>query len=299
MYVEGLESIDTLSLQNGVFDKAFIDLNVGNISPSSTTLKWNITTVLNAEFNGSLEGGNISADGYKITHIKLLRKLEGTNDWEVINVFEYDENNNIYNFEDRYVQNEMTYIYGIMPVANDMDGDILKSNPLKTDFDGIYLTDNETNLRMRFDVSVGDVTHNNPQSISEPVNAQYPIVKNSMLNYRTGKLTVTPLTEKNIKSVGSSYSVVEEQVLRNTWINFLNNRRAKVLRMDNGLSMLITTSNVVESHKDNINGIASLTFDFTEVGKINFESMFNNGLVADSLKDTSFINEWGESIEVI
>lgn len=285
--------IDKVTLSNGNFEKVFIDQNA-----DKKEYDWSVTTVLNVNFEGGLEGGNVSNEGYKITHIKLARCLNGTNDWEVINVFDYNENQSLYAFEDRYVQNQSEYIYAVIPVANDIDGDMMKSDVLVTNFDGVYLTDNETNIKLTYDLLLGEVTYNSPQALSEPINSPYPIVKTSKLNYRSGKLTVTPVTERNIKSGGGEFSVIEEQVLRSKWISFLNNRKAKVLRMDNGVSMLVSTSNVVEAHKETVTGMATISFDYVEIGGINFDNMLNNGLIADTLKDKSFVNQWGESKDV-
>lgn len=292
------EGINSITLENGVFDKVLIDLDTA-IVETDVNAKWEVTTVLSSDFNGSVEGGNISTDGYKVDYIKLLRCLEGKNDWEVINVFDYDKIGNQYIFTDRYIQNNAIYRYAIIPVANNSDGKMLKSDSIQTNYSNIFITDNENNIRLVYDLTLGEVNHNRPSAISEPLNSKYPIVRMSSLSYRTGKISVLPQTSESIRTGGANYSIQEEQLLRDKWIAFLNNGRAKVIRMDNGVSMLVSTTNIVESHKEFVDGIASLSFDYTEIGDINFESMLVNGLIADTVDDKTFINEWGVSLEVV
>ena len=52
------------------------------------------------------------------------------------------------------------------------------------------------------------------------------------------------------------------------------------MRIDNGTLMLVMTNNVVENHKTGgLQGLSSLTFNYTEIEEVNFKNQLNNGLV--------------------
>lgn len=73
-----------------------------------------------------------------------------------------------------------------------------------------------------------------------------------------------------------------EHVNRNKWIDFLTNGKAKVLRMDSGILMLVVTHGVKESHKgeEALRDLAGLNFEYAEIGKLNHENIISNNLLS-------------------
>lgn len=275
------DMLDELELGQGTYDEAFIDLNTNVANNTAKPTVWTVTTIIDSKFTGDLDGGSIGADGFKVTKIQLYRSIYGTNKWDAIGQFDYNEDFNVYDYVDRYTQNGALYQYAIVPVANEIIGDKMASDPVQALYEGIFITDKNENRRLEYDISLGEIVYNNNSALNQPINSPFPIVTFGNSKYRSGNLSVLPLSKETVELYGQGVDKFAEQVTRQEWIEFLNNGRAKVLRMDNGLSMLIVTQNVRATHKDGdiLRDLASLSFDYVEIGDINFAMMIKNDLI--------------------
>ncbi|MEX3625176.1 hypothetical protein [Viridibacillus arvi] len=278
------EMLDEFTLNEGTYDEVYVDLDTRIPNTTDKPLMWNIQTVLDAKFTGDLDAGSLGADGFKVTHIQLYRSVYGSDKWDLIAQFEYDKEYNVYDYVDRYVQNGATYKYAIVPVANEVLGEMLTSEKVDVHYEGIFLTDRKENRRLEYDIDLGDINYNTSSSVNAPLNGQYPIVVFGNTNYRTGTLATLPLSQSTIKMAGAGIDKLQEQVNRNKWIDFINNRKAKVLRMDSGVLMLVITEKPRIAHKDNesLRDLANISFDYSEIGDLNFNMMVNNDLVAEA-----------------
>lgn len=289
------DMINTLEMSEGIYDEVYVDLDT---QISDNTLKptmWKLTTIMNSEFKGDLDGGSIGADGFNITKIQLFRSVYGTGKWDAVGIYDYDEEYNVYEYTDRYVQNGSVYQYAIVPVANEVLGDKLISDSVKAVYEGIFITDKRENRKLEYDIELGDISYNTSSAVSQPLNSQYPIVTFGKSGYRSGNLSVLPLSKETVALAGEGIDKFAEEVNRQEWIDFLNNGRAKVLRMDSGVIMLIVTQNAVESHKegDILRHLASIGFDYVEIGKIDFDMLVKNDLIALSYKSKSSFDDYG------
>ena len=286
------EAIDTLRVFEGTYDGIYIDLDTDLESNQDKIEDWRIKTILNAEFKGNLDAGSISADGFRITHVQIVRSVLGSGEWETVSVHEYNDEYNVYSFVDRYVPNGLTYEYAICPIANEIVGERLVAEPIVVDYEGIMLTDSDNNFRLEFDTQLGEITYNNDMSVLKPINSPYPITTYGNSKYRSGSITTLPLSDNTLD--GQGVNDLAEQVYRQKIINFLNNGKAKALRMDNGNIMLIQTGNVKVNHKEgNLVGLASISFDYAEMGEMNFQNQLDNGLVSGSHLSKNTFDEVG------
>lgn len=278
------EMIDELRLNKGTYDEVYVDLNTDIPDNIDKPLTWNIQTILDAKFKGDLDAGSLGADGFNVTHIQLYRSVYGSDQWDLQAQFEYNEDYNVYDYIDRYVQNGATYRYAIVPVANEVMGDMLMSNAVNVQYEGIFLTDRKENRRLEYDINLGDISYNTNSSVNVPLNGMYPVVVIGNTNYRTGSLSTLPLSKSTVEMAGAGIDKMQEQINRNNWIEFLNNHKAKVLRMDSGVLMLVFTQNPKVTHKDNesIRDLASISFDYVEVGNLSFEMLLRNDLISEA-----------------
>ncbi|MEH7207625.1 hypothetical protein V7094_15505 [Priestia megaterium] len=290
------EMIDELRLNEGTYDEVYVDLDTSVSDVPSKPSSWSIQTIMDAKFTGDLDAGSLGADGFKVTRVQLYRTVYGTESWELVTEFDYDEAYNMYNFTDRYVQNGVTYQYAIVPVANEVMGERLVSDTVDVSYHGIFLTDRKENKRLEFDITLGDISHNTNSSVNEPLNGQFPIVVFGNSNYRSGNLSVLPISDATKNLYGAGIDKMQEQINRTSWLDFLNNCKAKVLRIDSGVLMLVVTMNAKETHMDgdNLRDLATLSFDYTEIGKLTHEMMQNNDLLATTDRGKFTFNDYGE-----
>lgn len=290
------EMLDELRLNEGTYDEVYVDLNTSVTDTPEKPSSWSIQTIMDAKFENDLDAGSLGADGFKVTHIQLYRTVYGTENWELITEFDFDQDYNMYNFTDRYVQNGVTYQYAIVPVANEVMGEKLVSDTVDVSYHGIFLTDRKENKRLEFDITLGDISHNTNSSVNESLNGQFPIVVFGNTNYRSGNLSVLPVSEATKNLYGGGIDKMQEQINRTSWLDFLNNGKAKVLRIDSGVLMLVVTMNAKETHMDgdNLRDLASISFDYTEIGKLTHEMMQNNDLLATADRGKFTFNDYGE-----
>jgi len=275
------EMLDEFRMNKGTYDEVYVDLDTSIPSTTGKPLEWKIRTVLDAKFTGDLDAGSVGANGFKVTHIQMYRSVEGSDKWDLTAQFEYEEEYNVYNYVDRYAQSGTTYRYAIVPVANEVLGDMLMSDTVDAYYEGIYLTDRKENRRLEFDIELGEVAYNSASSTNDPLNGQYPIIVFGNTNYRSGTLSTLPLSRSTVNMAGAGVDKMEEQINRNKWIEFINNRKAKVLRMDNGVLILIVTQKPRISHKESgLRDLASIGFDYVEIGDLTFDMMMRNDLIA-------------------
>ncbi len=275
------DMLDELEMREGVYDEVYINLDTTIPDNTAKPTFWTFTTIMNSKFTGDLDAGSIGAEGFHVTHIQLYRTVYGTNKWEVIGQFEYNEDFNVYDYVDRYVQNGSLYQYAGVPVANEVLGDKLISDTILVSYEGIFVTDKKENRRLEYDINLGDMTHNTESALNQPINSQFPIVVFGQSKYRSGTLTTLPLSRETIALNGDGIDKIAEQIHRQEWVDLLNNGRAKVLRMDNGIIMLIVTQNVIVAHKqeDGLRNLATISFDYTEIGELDFGRMIKNDLI--------------------
>jgi hypothetical protein len=289
------DMLDELQLNEGVYDEAYINLDTNIVDNTDKPTNWTLTTIMDAKFTGDLDAGSVGADGFKITHIQMLRSIVGTYNWDAVAQFEYNEDYNVYDYVDRYVQNGAVYQYAVIPVANEVLGDKLISDPIKAEYEGIFLTDKKENRRFEYDITLGDINYNTLSSLNQPINSKFPIVVFGNSKYRSGHLSVLPLSRETIALAGNGLDKLAEQVNRQEWIDFINNGKAKVLRMDNGVLMLVVTQNAVASHKegDLLRDLATISFDFVEIGEVNFNNLLKNDLIPTAYLQKSTFDDNG------
>ena len=294
------EMIDELQLNQGTYDEVYIDLNTQILPDTNKPINWTMTTIMDSKFKGDLDGGSLGAEGFTVDKIQLFRAEHGLSNWQPIGQFDYNPDYNMYDYVDRYVQNGATYQYAIVPVANEVLGDKLLSDLVKVDFEGIFLTDKRENRRLEFDIALGDVSFNTNSAVNTPINGRYPIVTFGNSNYRSGNLSVMPLSRNTINMAGSDIDNLQEQVNRQEWIDFLHNGKAKVLRMDSGVLMLVVTHDATVTHKegDILRHLANVSFNYTEIGELNLTSFERNDLIPDAYKSRTTFDDYGGIIRV-
>ena len=286
-----MDMIDELQLNEGVYDEVFVDLDTSLQNTVEKPIRWTMRTIMDAKFTGDLDAGSVNAEGFNITKLLLYRALDGINNWDIVGEFEYNKDYNLYDYVDRYVKNGASYRYSIVPVANEIQGDILTSDKIDVIYNGIFLTDKYENRKLEYDVNLGTITHNKQSSINQPIRGQYPIVVFGNSNYKTGNISFMPLSKETALMYGSGIDVVSEHINREEWIKFINNNKAKVLRMDNGVIMLIVTQNLTSTPKDGVmlRDLVDIGFDYIEIGELNYENLIAHDLLSNIyLSDFTF-----------
>lgn len=278
----GLAKYTKAELSHGIYDELFIDEDIASSKSIDKPTSWSYTTVLNALFQANLEAGSVSASGFTIESILVQKRKLDELYWENIQVIPYvTGEKTLYEAIDRYVQNDYTYEYSIVPLSSSVTGNRTISNKVKSQFDGNFITDKDNNFHLIYDFELGNIQHNSPSATHEPLNSQYPIVTYSNTDYRSSSITCHILT--NSSMVNGELDVKNEHIQRKRIMSFLKNKRSKVLRLASGEIMMITiVDNPTEELNNSILGLGKISFSFVEVGNVDTSTLIENGLIDDS-----------------
>lgn len=290
--------LDELTLGAGIYDELFISVDTTIDGSDTRPKKWMLKNIMHSKFQNDLEAGTLDADGHIITSIQIYRrKYMVDNNWLLMGEFPLDEDYNVYTLLDRLTQNDTIYEYSVVPVANDVIGEVSVSDPVKANFEGIYISDLENNVKMEYDLNLGDVDYNNNTSTINPLNGKYPIVINGNQRYRSGSINFTPLSENQITLGGTTIKPKEEADVRRHITDFLQNNSAKVIRKDDGDIFVVATSNIKSQSKNGkLVDIHEVSFDYTEIGDMNYETMSKGGLIGSAAKSKYTFDENGEIV---
>lgn len=279
--------LDEVEMGAGMYDEFFLTVDT-TVDDSPTKPKdWQLTTLMDAEFNNSIEAGSINGAGHVVTKLQCYRReYRGTDtSWQLISEFDYDDHYNLYTVIDRFVENNVTYEYCIVPLAQEIMGDLLIGPPVKAEYNGVFISDIEENYSMDIDLQVSDLVYNTNMNQAVPLNGQYPIVSFGNANYRTGTISFLPMTPQQIYGYTSEIDEHDEYLNRSRIIKFLNNGQAKVVRREDGDIFVVATTNVKSSPKaEGLEAIQTLTFDFVEIGALDFNTMQKGGLISSAGK---------------
>lgn len=290
--------LDEATIGAGIWDELYItvDTTVGaeNVKPQN----WKLKTIMNAKFQVDLEAGSLDSDGHEITTIQIYRrKFLTSEDWLLVGQFDYDLKYNVYSFVDRFTENGARYEYAIVPVAKDVIGDITVSEPIDVEYDGIFISDLQNNFKMEVDFEMGSTTHNTNVSTSIPLNGRFPIVTMGNQDYQSGNISFLPLTQTQVDNGGETVDGKAERAYRNQILGFLKNGRTKVIRNDNGEMLVIAAHDVQTTSKNgSLVDLSAISFNFTEVGGFDFNTMSKGGLIGQAGKSKYTFDENGDII---
>ena len=141
------------------------------------------------------------------------------------------------------------------------------------------------------------ITYNKNFASFNPLNGEFPVVVYGNQNYRTGNVSFLPLSNEQIESGGMKINPRSEKEVRNSVTSFLNNGKAKVLRNANGDIMIIATNNIKSAVKSQyLPDIQSVSFDYTELGRVDSDTLVSNGLIGDVVKSNYTYDAYGDIV---
>lgn len=275
-----VNKITRVELKNSIIDEIHILENTDFVC-SPTKGDWQLMTLLKAPFHNDLEGGNIQFSEQIIRYIQIQkRKIE---DFNYLNLatFDFDPFQTIYQVEDYFIQADQEYEYTVIPLLADYTEGERVTERFTADFDGTWLFDANKNYRLLYNLDYGSIDHYSPSAVYEPLGSKYPVVTyNADISYKRG--SITGLIVADASSDGK-ISVDEERKLRIALIDFLTNKKPKIIKDAGGNYVLISIiGNPQLAPLNNLNQkLYDLSFEWIEIGDVHDEST----LVQTGLKE--------------
>ena len=273
-------NINTITLSNAIYNHFNVTTNTNTTVTTTIPTEWDYDTVLNAEFNGNLDAGNVDFLVEQISAIKIKRRVQGEFNWLTLQTIPINTVEDLtFVFNDLLNKNNVTYEYALVPVIEDVEGDYL-INSILSQFNGVFIGDAETIYKFFFEVEYGNNQRNQQVGIFQVLGQQYPIfVANGELSYESGSVTATIIND-DFQTNGINRTAITQQ--KGAIKDFLTNKKAKILKDWNSNEWLcIVNSNIGITYKSSYGmGIPSITFEWTEIGSADSQQdLYNNGIL--------------------
>ena len=276
----------TVELTNGIFSHWNVTRDITSPYSSDEPTAWDYLTIMDANFNGTIEAGNVGYDLSQIEGIKVKRRKVDDYNWITIKYIPVGdlEEDLAFSLNDNTAQNGIEYEYAFVPVVSGIEGNYI-TNTIKSNFDGVFICDKDIIYKFYAGVNYGTNQRVQKIGVFEPLGRKYPVViSNSLINYETGSFsgTVLPndyLTNKDLDKL----SMVQE---RKDLLDFLTNKQPKILKDWNGniWLMIITGNPNVSFQRSSAMKIADVSADWTEIGDYNSQKdLYEAGFVAEEV----------------
>lgn len=270
-------SLTSINFEESVIDEILATNDVVT-ADSEVKKTWNYNTVFLAQFQDSLQAGNLIFNDQVITSVKFKRRPYGELTWQQIVAFPYSGLEDVFEFDDRYVQSTETYEYAMVPAVGLLEGDYVVSDPIEIKYEGMYLMDIQNSYKLFYNLQIGDFETIRPNEIVEPVNGRkYPIVLyNGDLQYQKGSMNALILISET-----GVVNPRNERIYRQGLMNFLCDGNPKLLKNSDGMYMIVSiVGSPVLSPFNFVTGVYTLNVNVVEIGDPkNDDELIASGLV--------------------
>lgn len=278
-------NFNSTKLENGIFSHWYVTKDVTSPYSSEEPTIWDYLTIMDANFNGTLQAGNIGYLIDNIEGIKIKRRIVGEYDWVTIKYITIRELGDSLSFtiNDYLNKSGVEYEYAFVPVMEGIEGNYV-SNTIRSKFNGVFVCDAETIYKFYAGVEYGNSERVQKIGMFEPLGKKYPVfVSNALLNYETGSFEGTILNNDFIQTRAlDNMAMIKE---RESLLDFLTNKKAKILKDWNGNYWLIViTDNVSIKYANNSSmAIASVDAKWAEIGDGNKgEDLYLSGILSEA-----------------
>lgn len=269
-------------LQNGIFDHWNVTRDVQSPYTSEISEKWTPMTVMDANFNGDLIAGNLDYALSQISGFKVKRRKTTDFNWITLAYIPIDTSQDQITYQDNLATSGVEYEYALVSIVGGVEGNYI-TDTIGAEFDGVFICDAETVYKFYAGVEYGAGERVQKVGVFEPFGRRYPVVvSNALTNYEKGSFsgTVLPVGYLHDGNLNRLAMVQERKEL----LDFLTNKRAKILKDWNGnswLLIIIDSPSIAYESKFGM-GIANVGADYVEIGDSNSqEDLYNAGLISE------------------
>lgn len=278
-YPTNVNNITTTKIENAIYNDFYITADVN--SPYSTTVPtdWDIYTILLATLNHTLNAGSVDYTTAEVDSIRIKRRKKGEFTWATIYEQQINSPSDFqFSNEDYFAMNDTEYEYAWVPVLAGAEGNYTIQE-IESQFRGVFICDADTIFKFIAGVAYGASQQVQQVATYNPLGKKYPIyVSNGANNYQTGALTTKLIGNYESTGVFNRKEMVEQ---KNTILQWLTNKKAKILKDDNGniwLCFIMGEPSITYNSQWG-NNMMELSFQYGELGEANnIEDMQNVGL---------------------
>lgn len=276
-------SISSITIKNGIYDDVY--LSTDPEEADNDIFEWNQNTIIFADFDNK----NLSASNFEYSDelysLQLKRREIDRGDWIMLHEMIIEDTSNMnFTYEDRYASGRNTnYEYALVPVLKDGTELPYIKTTIQSNFDGAVISDATTTYHVLLDPSITSITRNRTASVVTTLNNKYPYVFfGGQSNYESGQFSGTVIYYNG----NDTWDFEKSHQYREDMIDWLTNGEAKILKMWDGRTWMISVNGNVNVDSSEHPDKVSLSFEFVEVGDYNNqEDLFANGLSVSQVQN--------------
>lgn len=286
----GFEDINYLSLSNCVVDCFFVtsaDVNIDpDVYPSiPDPSSWDINTIINAQFNGNLDGGNLDFNIDDLELFKIKRSEKDSLIWKTIGTQTITTSEDLnFLFTDYLARGEQDYDYALVPYFKDGTEGNYNISSVKSEFHGAWFMGRDpedTSKYIAYNVimDVGfQLSANQVTSTVNTLGRRYPYVnKYGLTRYDSGTITGCFIA---LNSVDCTWDIDGGVRYREKVEDFLLDGLPKVLKFEDGRIWLVMIVDAITKDDGDYYKAPTYAINFVEVGRFDSErDLYNNGLL--------------------
>ena len=279
-----VDNITSTTLTNAIFDHFNVTKDVTITFITDKPEEWNYDTIMDADFDGDINAGNVDFLIEQVSAIKIKRRIKGTFDWITLETVPISKVEDLeFTFVDRLNAYGVEYEYAFVPILNDIEGNYI-INSVYSEFNGVYIGDFNNIYRLFFEVNYSNEMRNQQIGTLQPLGRKYPvIVANGNLSYDSGTVAAMILNDDYTETrTIDKIDIVER---KETLKDYLTDKKAKILKDWNGnIKLIMVSTSPTVAYKENSGmSVPQITFGWTEIGDANSQSdLYNNGVIDES-----------------
>ena len=272
-----IENVTYISISNGIYGELFSTIN-SDIEMKDTSKTWDYDTRFYAKFQGNLMAGNVDYAASIVSSVRIKRRKNDEHKWFIIYEIPIETNDDFeFEFADRYAQGSQDYYYAIVPVIEQVEGNINK-NSIKSEFNNYFILDKDISYPIIFNTNLNiELTKN--IGVVNTLGRKYPfVISNGMSQYKTGSLKFSLA-----QIINCEIDFYNGYNYRTQFENWISNGKPKILKDWTGqIYMIEITSSVPIDYT--YHDLPSYQIQFTEVG----DPLYENDLYYNGFIDTMY-----------
>lgn len=275
------DNITSTTVKNGLFYEMNVTKDTDFEYTTALPTGWDENTVMDANFDGNLQAGNLRGLISSVTSIRIKRRVKGELEWTTIQEIPVNNASDLsFVVYDNLNLNFIDYEYAWVPMSQSFEGEYTIEE-VTSRFDGVFICDADSIYKFYEGVQYGTVETVQQIGVFVPLGRAKPVViSNGITNYDTGELSGMVMPTDYLKTGKIDRQEIVQR--RKDIIDFFTNKRAKILKdWNNNAWLIICTGSPTTAYENNYGmGLVTVSAPWTEIGKPNSRSdLYEAGLI--------------------
>lgn len=257
-------------VSNAIFDHLNITKDVLKDFGTSIPV-WDFDTILDTNFNGNIDGGNVNLVLDQIKSIRIKRRKAGEFNWVTLKEIPINTIDSLKFIErDNLSPSGYKFDYSIVPVMSDDTEGEANITSILTKFDGVFICDTDTIMKMYSNMTINRTS---VQAVGElqPIGSRYPILMhNGDVDYEKGSVGGRVLNSDFLTSKMIDRPDIVDVTKGLT--AFLKNKKPKMIKDWNGNIWLVMITGNPTINNNVSTGVNDISFEWTERGQYDNQS---------------------------